>query len=124
MADEAPAPDDRAAGCDLCEAARFTHWYSEDGVCWVADCEVCSTPMVVWNRHGNAPDEADVEHMLARLGEAAGRRFGAGNFSIDRTMRQIPDHFHAHARDRDWFTRRWDDPPSRYTGVGGDRVTG
>ena len=110
-------------GCDLCEAARFTHWYSEDDVCWVADCEVCSTPMVVWNRHGTAPDAAAVGHMLARLAEAATLRFGEGAFSVDRTMRQIPDHFHAHARDRDWFTRRWSDAPSRYTGVGGDRVT-
>ena len=34
---------------------------------------------------------------------AATERFGADGFSIDRVMRQIPDHFHAHSRD----LRRW-----------------
>ena len=43
-----PAEPEAAPGCELCEAARYTHWYHEDDVCWVADCEVCETPMVVW----------------------------------------------------------------------------
>ena len=47
----------RGPGCELCEAARFTHWYHEDDVCWVADCEVCETPMVVWRHHGTEPPE-------------------------------------------------------------------
>lgn len=93
-------------GCELCEAARFTHWYHEDDVCWVADCEVCDIPMVVWRWHGTEPPAADVDHMLARLEAAATERFGDVPFAIDRTMRQIPTHFHAHARDRDWWARR------------------
>ncbi|MDH4145037.1 MAG: hypothetical protein OEY23_07695 [Acidimicrobiia bacterium] len=111
------------ADCELCEAARFTHWYHEDDVCWVADCEVCDTPMVVWRQHGTDPDEAAVAHMLARLSEAAVERFGPEGWSIDRVMRQIPDHFHSHARDPRWQTRRWSSPVSVYSGVGGDRVT-
>jgi len=91
--------------CELCEAARLTHWYHEDEICWVADCEVCDTPMVVWKLHGTDPSEEHVEHMLARLGEAATLRFGEGGWSFDRVMRQIPDHFHAHGRDPDWFFR-------------------
>jgi len=91
--------------CELCEAAKLTKWYFEDDVCWVADCEVCDTPMVVWRHHGTEPPEADVEHMLAKLGEAATSRFGADGWSYDRVMRQIPDHFHAHARDPDWWYR-------------------
>ena len=43
--------------------------------------------------------------MLERLGEAADSRFGAGGWSFDRVMRQIPDHFHAHARDPEWWYR-------------------
>ena len=54
--------------CDLCEAARMTTWYHEDEVCWVADCEVCDTPMVVWQRHGAEPSDDEVEHMLSALG--------------------------------------------------------
>ena len=91
--------------CELCEAAKLTTWYFEDDTCWVADCEVCDTPMVVWRVHGTDPDEATVDFMLERLGDAADARFGTGGWSYDRQMRQIPDHFHAHARDPQWWFR-------------------
>jgi len=116
-----PVSGHQVDDCELCEAARFTHWYHEDDVCWVADCEACSTPMVVWKSHGTEPSEAEIEHMMARLTEAGDERFGRGNASIDRTMRQIPEHFHAHVRDRDWMTRRWSEIPTKYSGVGGER---
>lgn len=109
--------------CDLCEAARYTHWYSEDEVCWVADCEICSTPMVVWNDHGTDPSDDQIEFMVERLREAGVIRFGEDRFTIDTTMRQIPEHFHAHARDSGWSARRWTEPMSRYTGVGSIRKT-
>lgn len=112
-----------AADCELCEAARFTHWYHEDELCWVADCEVCSVPMVVWQQHGSEPTDAEVEAMLAALARVAAERFGEGAFTIDRTMRQVPTHFHAHARDEHWWAERMSRPMSRYTGVGGERVT-
>ena len=92
--------------CELCEAARMTEWFHEDEVCWVADCEVCSVPMVVWKRHGAEPPAEEVEHMLASLAAVADRRLGVDVWSFDRVMRQIPDHFHAHARDPDWWYRR------------------
>lgn len=109
--------------CDLCEAARFTHWYYEDEVCWVADCEVCDCPMVVWRHHGTEPADGALDHMLERLRLAGVDRFGDGSFVIDRVMRQIPDHFHSHARDSNWHARRWTSKPSRYNGVGGERRT-
>ena len=93
--------------CELCEAAKMTEWFHEDDVCWVADCEVCDVPMVVWRHHGAEPPADAVEHMLARLREVADRRFGTEGWSLDSVMRQIPDHFHAHARDADWWHRRW-----------------
>jgi len=96
-----------ARPCELCEAARITPWHHEDDVCWVADCEICDVPMVVWKRHGPAPPDDAREHMLARLTEVATARFGADGFHIDGVMRQIPDHFHAHARDPHWWTRRF-----------------
>ena len=109
--------------CELCEAARFTHWYHEDERCWIADCEVCSVPMVVWAHHGAAPAPDEVDAMLAELSRVAAERFGADNFEIDRTMRQVPGHFHAHARDPRWWAERMSRPMSRYTGVGGERIT-
>ena len=43
----------------------------------------------------------------AVLGEVADRVLGEGVWSYDRVMRQIPDHFHAHARDPQWWARRF-----------------
>lgn len=85
--------------CELCQAARLTTWYHEDDVCWVAECEACFVPMVVWREHGIDPPDDVRAHMLARLGEVAGR-LGLQH-SIDEVLRSIPDHWHAHAR------RRW-----------------
>ena len=39
-------------GCLLCSAQRVTEWHLEDDDCWVADCLVCMTPMIVWRTHG------------------------------------------------------------------------
>ncbi len=38
--------------CLLCSAERVTDWLHEDEDCWVAECTVCRTPMVVWRIHG------------------------------------------------------------------------
>ncbi len=91
-------------GCELCEAARITPWHHEDGVCWIADCEICDVPMVVWKRHGNEPPPEELQHMLDHLARVADERMGEGAWRTDRVMRQIPDHFHAHARGPSrWF---------------------
>ena len=108
--------------CELCEAARFTHWYFEDETCWIADCEVCLVPMVVWRPHGVDPTPDEVAHMLGQLTASGRKRFGDDEFTLDREMRTIPDHWHAHARDSDWFRLRMTRPLSRYTAVGADRV--
>ena len=101
------------AGCELCEAARMTRWYHEDDVCWVADREVCAVPMVVWRHHGASPPDDAVVHMLAALSSVADTELGPGGWSFDRVMRQIPDHFHAHARDPNWWFRRFGGGPRR-----------
>lgn len=84
--------------CELCRADRITPWFHEDEHCWVAECEICAVPMVVWRQHGTDPPEEVLVAMLRQLTEVAVARFGEGQFGIDRHMRQIPDHFHAHAR--------------------------
>jgi hypothetical protein len=84
------------ATCDLCEAARITPWFHEDDICWIAECTICATPMVVWRSHGTAPPADELEHMAARLAEVATAELG--DHWIDGNMRNIPDHFHAHAR--------------------------
>lgn len=94
---------ERVDDCELCEAARFTPWFHEDEICWIAECEACSVPMVVWNGHGSEPPDDELAHMLTHLERVATEQLGTAGFTIDRNMRQIPTHFHAHAR-RPW---RW-----------------
>ena len=45
--------------------------------------------------------------MLEHLARVATVQLGDGEFVIDPVMRQIPDHFHAHARDANWWMRRF-----------------
>jgi len=85
----------------------MTPWHHEDDVCWIADCEVCNIPMVVWRKHGTEPPDDDVAHMLRELTRVAELVFAGEEWSVDRNMRQIPDHFHAHARDKNWYYRRF-----------------
>jgi hypothetical protein len=87
--------------CELCRALRVTPWYYEDDVCWIAECEICAVPMVVWRSHGTEPPSTDLAHMHARLREVADAHFGA--IYIDDHMRQIPDHYHAHGRPEGGF---------------------
>ena len=79
--------------------------------------------MVVWWDHGPEAPEEVRSGLLQELSQAADARFGAGNWELDTTMRQVPEHFHAHARDRDWWRLRMTRALSRYTGVGSTRET-
>ena len=88
--------------CDLCEAARITPWYHEDEICWIAECEICEVPMVVWRHHGTEPPAAHMEHMHANLARVAGDRLTVEHW-VDDNMRNIPDHYHAHARPKGGF---------------------
>jgi len=87
--------------CELCEAARITPWFHEDDRCWVAECEACAVPMVVWRHHGTDPADEDQAHMIDRLHEVATRQLGEHWLDPDR--RSIPDHWHVHARPRGGF---------------------
>lgn len=99
------APEARfGPDCDLCEAARITPWFHEDEVCWIAECEVCAVPMVVWREHGTEPAEDVRAHMLEQLGRVASEQLG--EHYVDDNMRNIPDHFHLHARPQGGFFGR------------------
>ena len=88
--------------CDLCEAARITEWFHEDDVCWIAECEICATPMVVWRSHGVEPPADELAHMHEQLGVVVETHFEFEH-RVDDNMRNIPDHYHAHARPRGGF---------------------
>ena len=90
------------ATCELCEAAPLTPWWFEDDVCWVAECESCSVPMVVWRQHSPHPPDEVRAAMLNRLREVADQH-GPPEYWIDEVLRTIPEHWHAHARRRRRF---------------------
>jgi hypothetical protein len=94
----------RLDGCQLCRAARITPWFHEDEICWIAECEICAVPMVVWRWHGTAPPALELEHMHEALRSVAARE--VGEFWMDDHMRNIPDHWHAHARPQGGFFGR------------------
>jgi hypothetical protein len=92
---DASASEGQAA-CQLCSAERLTAWHLEDDECWVADCLVCATPIIVWRIHG-LPNEGLERKLLDRLSNVASERYPQG-FWLDGERRRIPDHWHAHAR--------------------------
>jgi len=94
-----PEPTDPGPveGCLLCEAERITAWFHEDEVCWIADCEICFVPMVVWRRHGKIPPAEALTHMHRQLARVAEQQL-IGSHYVDDNMRKIPDHYHAHER--------------------------
>src|SRR5947208_16354172 len=93
-----PSPSsDTPSDCLLCGAERMTAWHFEDDECWVADCVVCMTPMIVWRAHG-LPSPDRERRMLTLLERIASERYGRDGYWVDGERRRIPDHWHAHAR--------------------------
>jgi hypothetical protein len=88
--------------CDLCEAARITPWFHEDDLCWIAECEICAVPMVVWRSHDADPPAEVKAELHARLAAVVKTHFEFDHY-VDDNMRNIPDHYHAHARPRGGF---------------------
>lgn len=90
------------SSCELCQAARITPWYYEDETCWIAECEICEVPMVVWRQHDVKPSAEVKAYMHTRLREVAAAHFD-DKIYIDDFMRNIPDHYHAHGRPEGGF---------------------
>jgi hypothetical protein len=88
------------ARCELCQPARTTYWHEEFAEpCrfLVIDCDSCDVPMAVLGEHrasATAAERAVIERELARIADA---KYPDGWF-FDDHMRQIPDHYHVHAR--------------------------
>lgn len=92
-----------ASTCELCEATPFTEWFHSDELCWIAECDSCGVPMVVWRVHDHDPSPTIRAELHERLSRVAQQQ-GVGSFWIDDRLRSIPDHYHAHARRRpDWI---------------------
>ena len=86
--------------CELCELKRTTAWHEEHDEPFrfvIIDCDSCDVPMAVLGAHRAVPTDAERTHMQAHLARVADARYPGGWF-FDDHMRQIPDHYHLHAR--------------------------
>jgi hypothetical protein len=86
--------------CELCELAPTTTWYAQYDDPFrftILDCDSCDVPMAVLGAHRAAPTEEEREAMRDALATIADAKYPAGWY-FDDHMRQIPDHYHLHAR--------------------------
>ena len=88
------------ANCELCNLAKLTRWFYSDAMCLVVECESCAVPMVVLVQHRSEPSEIERKILLHHLELAAQEFFANQSYFIDEQRRQIPQHYHAHARPR------------------------
>jgi hypothetical protein len=91
--------------CDLCDAAVVSKRYFENELCWIADCTICVVPMVVWREHDHQPSDEVKKQLHEFLGQVADAEFNGEEWYIDDNMRNIPDHYHAHARPPGFWRR-------------------
>lgn len=63
----------------------------------MAECMACDTPMIVWRPHG-LPDEETEGRLLEVLENVADDYYGDASWWPDPRRRNIPDHWHCHAR--------------------------
>jgi hypothetical protein len=88
------------AKCELCELARTTPWYAEFSEPFrfaILDCDSCDVPMAVLGAHRQAPSAEERLVIQEALTRIANEKYPQGWF-FDDHMRQIPDHYHLHAR--------------------------
>ena len=86
--------------CELCELAPTTTWYGvyEQPFRFVVlDCDSCDVPMAVLGAHRATPTAEERAAMQGALSLIADTKYPHGWF-FDDHMRQIPDHYHVHAR--------------------------
>ena len=86
--------------CELCELAPMTPWHTrfdEPFRFAILDCDSCDVPMAVLGDHRARPSDEEKSFMQASMKKIADDLFPQGWF-FDDHMRQIPDHYHLHAR--------------------------
>jgi hypothetical protein len=95
--------------CELCELAHTTKWYAEHDEPFrfvVLDCDSCDVPMAVLGAHRSCPSDDERTLMQRELARIADDKYPQG-WWFDDHMRQIPDHYHLHARP---YPRGWPKP--------------
>ena len=71
--------------------------FDEDELCWIAECELCATPMMISKVHNQVPTAEQLQAMTSKLRDVVSKHYGYEPW-IDPANLRIPDHYHAHAR--------------------------
>jgi hypothetical protein len=103
------------SACELCELAPTTTWYAEIDEPFrfvILDCDSCDVPMAVLGEHRAVPNDDERAVMQDALTQIAEEKYPKGWF-FDDHMRQIPDHYHLHARPYPEWLARFRLPRSR-----------
>lgn len=94
--------------CELCELVRSTRWFAqvfEPFPFTLLECDSCDVPMAVLGEHRATVSESERAVMAKALAWVA-EAHDLGEITLDDRMRQIPDHYHLHARPRPkWWPR-------------------
>jgi hypothetical protein len=86
--------------CELCQLAHATQWYDavdEPFRFVILDCDSCDVPMAVLGAHRSTVSAEERSILQQALAKVADDKYPQGWF-FDDHMRQIPDHYHLHAR--------------------------
>jgi hypothetical protein len=86
--------------CELCGLARTTTWYGEFDEPFrftILDCDSCDVPMAVLGAHRRRPSDEESGILRRELARIADEKYPGGWF-FDDHMKQIPEHYHVHAR--------------------------
>ena len=89
-----------ASKCELCELTRTTEWYAEFDTpvrFTILDCDSCDVPMAVIGEHKKTLTDSESKIVRRELAAIADDKYPQG-WVYDDNMRQIPDHYHIHAR--------------------------
>jgi len=95
-----PAMKKDQKSCELCELVRTTTWYAEVHEPFrftILDCDSCDVPMAVLGEHRKLPSQQESVTMRRALAAMADEKSPQG-WVFDDNMRQIPEHYHLHAR--------------------------
>jgi hypothetical protein len=87
-------------GCPLCELKQETEWYFDGDDFAIIECRSCHVPMLVWKDHvAHVPNTTRYYNLaIGLLAYFAEQKFGRYNWEFDYQRRQIPEHWHVHAR--------------------------
>ena len=89
------------ARCELCQLERYTRWYAEFHHPFpfvILDCDSCDVPMAVLREHRAFATPRETAYMEEALALVAAHAKSFRKWVFDHRMRQIPEHYHFHAR--------------------------